>query len=99
MDDVESVAEESGLSRAIEELIARDLGIDPNEVTPEFIHRWRQGHLYPNAQHGLNTKYGGYNGSRSKILSSSEVIAARKMAERFIESLVKPSTTQDPKDD
>ena len=81
----------SNFSGIIEELIARDLRIDPSEVTPEFIHEWRQKHLYPNAQHGLNAKYGGYNTSGRRILSLSEIKALRESAERFIQSLQTPS--------
>lgn len=83
------VAEDPGFSRIIEELIAKDLGIDPSEVTQEFIHRWRQEFLYPNAQHGLNTKYGSYNGSMNRILSDSEVQKMRESAERFLQSFSK----------
>jgi hypothetical protein len=95
MSDSAPVAEESGFSRIIEELIAKDLGIDPSEVTQEFIHRWRQEFLYPNAQHGLNTKYGSYNGSRNRILSGSEVQTLRESAERFLRSFSKESEESD----
>jgi len=98
MSDSGRVAEESAIS-IIEKLIARDLGIDPSEVTPEFIHRWRQEHLYSNAQHGLNTKYGGYNGSGRQILSESEVQKVRESAERFIESVSKTSNRENPEVD
>src|ERR1051325_8839284 len=98
MNEAESVAKRSAPPGIIEKLIAKDLGIDPSEVTPEFIHRWRQEHLYSNAQYGLNAKYGDYNGSGSKILSSSEVMDARERAERFIESLTHSSTAENLKD-
>lgn len=85
MSDSTPILKTSPLERKIEELIARDLGIAPNEVTAEFIQRWREEHLYTNAQHGLNAKYGGYNSRSGRILSVTEIEAVKERAERFMQ--------------
>jgi len=92
MDDLKSGSQESTLEKTILELIARDLGIRPDEVTLEFIHQWRNEHLYPHAQVDLNIKYGGYNNpGRQRILSHVELKEHQESAEDFLESWRKKS--------
>jgi len=92
MSDSGKNSRESILEKTILELIAKDLGISPDEVTLEFIHRWREENLYPHAQTELNTKYGGYNRPRKRrILSHVELQEDRETAAKFLESLLKKS--------
>ena len=75
---------ESILDKVISEMIARDLGIKPEEVTPEFIHKWREEKLYPKAPVNLTTRYGGYNGGGRRVLSGAEVSSNQAKAEAFM---------------
>ena len=74
---------ESVLDKVVTEMIARDLGIKPEEVTPEFIHAWRENYLYPKAPVVLTTRYGGYNGAGRRVLSGIEVRSNQERADAF----------------
>jgi len=75
---------QSLLERVITELIARDLGIKPEEVTSEFIHNWREEHLYQKATVNTTSRYGGYIGVGRRTLTRAEIDAHRKQAEEFM---------------
>lgn len=81
--NISSREAESLLERVITELIARDLKIKPEQITPEFIHKWRMEHLYPKALVDLTTTHGGYNGEGRRVLTGEEVESSRKKAEAF----------------
>jgi hypothetical protein len=92
MRDLENNYRESILEKTILDLIAKDLGISPEEVTLESIHRWREENLYPHGQTDLNTKYGGYNSrGRRRILSHVELQEQQEKAKEFLEWLRKKS--------
>ncbi len=75
---------ESVLERIITDLIARDLKMNRNDVTPEFIRRWRQEHLYPAAPVKTETNYGGYNGSKLRVLTGNQIASHREKAMKFL---------------
>jgi hypothetical protein len=74
----------SRLEQLMIEMIARDLKVKTEEVTPEFIRRWREEHLYPVANVDLTTLYGGYNHGGRRVLTGEELKSCREEAERFI---------------
>jgi hypothetical protein len=74
---------ESLLDQEITRLIARDLKVKPEEITPEFIQKWRDDHLYPVANVDLTTLYGGYNAAGRRVLTCAEVKSDREQADRF----------------
>ena len=74
---------ESRLDKLVTELIARDLNVRPEDITPEFIRHWRDEHLYPVAEVDLTTLYGGYNGEGRRILTRTEIKSDRDHAARF----------------
>lgn len=74
---------ESRLDQVVTQLIARDLDVKPEEITPEFIQRWRDENLYPVANVDLTTLYGGYNGVGRRVLTRAEIVSNREQAEKF----------------
>jgi hypothetical protein len=75
---------ESILDEVITKLIARDLDVEPEKITPEFMSNWRDEHLYPDARVNLNTKYGGYNGGGRTALTRREVAEHARQAVEFL---------------
>lgn len=80
---------DSVLEKVLTEMIARDLGINPEDVTPEFIHKWREEHLYPKALVNLTTRYGGYNSGGRRALTGAEVQSNKEKAEAFLSQFSK----------
>jgi hypothetical protein len=76
----------SRLERLMIEKIARDLKVKPEEVTPEFITKWREEHLYPVANVDFTTLYGGYNRGGRRVLTGEKVKSNQEEAEKFLNS-------------
>jgi hypothetical protein len=76
------------LEEKLTELIAQALGVSPDDITPEFIHKWREEHIYPNARYDFSSRYGGYNSARRIVLSRAEIESHRKQAEAFLAQFV-----------
>jgi len=74
----------SSLEKELTELIARDLNIKPEEVTAQYIHDWREKHLYPRLKATLNTKLGGFNSVARRVISLEEIVAQREEAEAIL---------------
>lgn len=74
----------SVLQKKLTELIARDFGIAPEEVTPAYIHRWREENIYPSPNYDFNGKYGGYHYAGLEVLSPSEVKEIVRISEEFL---------------
>ena len=72
------------LEKKLTELIARDFGISPEEVTPAYIHKWREEKIYPHANYEFNGKYGGYHYAGLEVLSPSEIEAIIKASDDFL---------------
>ncbi len=75
------------LDKELTELIARDLGVSVEQVTTEFIMKWREEHLYPRLKAGLQTRYGGYNTIAQRVLTQEEIESQRAEAEAFLKRL------------
>ena len=73
----------SVLEKKLTELIAKDLGITPEQITTEFIHAWREEYLYPKATYNFTSRYGGYNSGARKALSGLQLREHRELAESF----------------
>jgi hypothetical protein len=74
---------ESLLEKVITEMIAKDLNIRPEEVTQEFMQKWRDEHLYPKGNVELKSLYGGYNPGGRRVLTQAEIDSFKKEAEAF----------------
>ena len=73
------------LERVLTDLIAKELGVRPAEITSEFIQTWREQKLYNHAQYGENSKYGGYNiPRRLRIVSNEELAKRAERVETFL---------------
>ena len=72
------------LEKKLTELIAKEFGISQEEVTPEYIHHWREKYIYPAPNFDFNGKYGGYHYSGLEVLSPSEIKAIIKASEDFL---------------
>lgn len=72
------------LERKLTELIARDFGISPDEVTPEYIHHWREANIYPAPNFDFNGKYGGYHYAGLDVLTPEEIKAIIKVSDDFL---------------
>lgn len=79
----------SVLEKKLTELIAKDLGVAPEQITTEFIHAWREEYLYPKATYNFTSRYGGYNSSARRALSGSQLQERREIAESFWEQFSK----------
>jgi hypothetical protein len=74
----------SRLEKLMVEKIARDLNVKPEQITPEFIRKWREEHLYPVAKVDLTTLYGGYLHGDRRVLTGNELKICSEEAERFL---------------
>lgn len=72
------------LERKLTELIARDFNISPEEVTPEFIHHWREKNIYPAPNYDFDGKYGGYHYAGLEILTPEEIQTIIRTSEDFL---------------
>lgn len=68
----------------LKDLIARDLGVSPEEVTPEFIRKWKDEHDAIDPHLEFRSYYGGYHGSRLKRLTHEQIECNRRRAEEFL---------------
>jgi len=74
---------ESVLEHLFDDLIAKRLGVEPDEITPKFINDWRDEHLYLTADANVSTKYGGYVGTHKRVLTLGQIRLQRVEAETF----------------
>lgn len=75
---------ESVLERVITEHIAKDLGIRPEEITPQFIHEWREKNLYRNAPVNIANKTGGFHAVGKRVLTGAEIELLRESSDAFL---------------
>ena len=76
----------------IQELIARDLGVNADVVDATFICERRR-EMYAHAsrdQWQLESKYGGYHPKRLRFLTPTQIDLNRKTAQAFLARYVKP---------
>jgi len=48
------------LEALLNQLIGRDMGVPPNEVTTERVHAWREERIYPTMRFEYRNTHGGY---------------------------------------
>ena len=72
------------LDRKLSELIARDEGVSPEEVTTDFILQRRKEKVYPNAEFVTRGIYGGYHVRGLRIRTQQEIERNRKRTDAFL---------------
>lgn len=75
---------ESTLEMVITERIAKDLGIRPEEITPQFIHEWREKNLYRKAPVNITNRIGGFNAHGKRVLTGEQIDLLCKSSEAFL---------------
>ena len=75
---------ESVLERVITEHIAKDLHIRPEEITPLFIHEWREKNLYRQAPVNITNRTGGFNAVGKRVLTGAEIESLQKASDAFL---------------
>jgi hypothetical protein len=77
--------EVSVLEESLTRLLAEELGVPQETITPEFIRNWREEHIYPNVTFDFSTRYGGYNPVRKIVPTREELDENSKRAKTFWE--------------
>jgi hypothetical protein len=77
----------ASLEETLKAFIARDFRMSPQEVTPEFIRKWRRGKLYNKSRLEFRSYYGGYRGSRLRNLSQEQIDSNRKRTVALFDQL------------
>ena len=72
------------LQDTLKTLIARDLGVTPEKITPEFVREWRDSHTSNESCLEFRSHYGGYHGSRLRRLTRKQIEVNRQRAEEFL---------------
>ena len=79
----------TSLGKDLTERIARDLGISPEEVTTEYIHEWREKHLYPKLKVSFGVGgLGGHVPITRRVKTTEEIEAEREEAAEILRELV-----------
>ena len=73
-------------------LLAEELGVPPETVTPEFIQNWREEHIYPHVTFDCSTRDGGYNPVRNTVPTREELEENSKRARKFWEKRATAAT-------
>lgn len=66
------------LDDTLKRLIARDLRIRPEEITTEFVRKWRKSKKPGELRLEFRSHYGGYRGSGLRRLTPEEIEKNRK---------------------
>jgi hypothetical protein len=74
----------STLQETLKRLIGRDLGVSPDQITPEFVRDWRNAHVPDEPRLEFRSHYGGYRGSRLRRLTPKQMESNRKRADEFL---------------
>ena len=75
----------SVLDDRLTSLLAEELGVPPDTVTPEFVQSWREEHIYPHVTFDFSTRYGGYNPVRKTVPNREALDENSKRAKDFWE--------------
>lgn len=81
----------STFEKKLDDLIAKQDHVSPNEVTLEYIRSRRESDIYPKANFNFNTKYGGYNRTRLRVLTPARIKASIESAYKFLARFNKKS--------
>jgi hypothetical protein len=63
---------DASLEELLQELIAVQDGIRPEDVTVDYIQHQREKRFYPSTRYDIDSKYGGYDSRRMRFLSRDE---------------------------
>jgi hypothetical protein len=74
----------ANLEDKLDQLIAEELGISPEEVTLEFIQDYRRENEDPEERFDFSANTAGLNPPRQHVFSRHEIEARRKHAENFL---------------
>ena len=77
------------LEEKLDQLIAKQDDIRPEDVTLEHIRNQRDNEIYPNGDFDFSTKYGGYNRSASHWLTRNQAIDTIRRAYTFLATFAK----------
>jgi hypothetical protein len=86
----------ASLEETLKAFIARDFCISPQEVTPEFIRKWRRGRSFNKSRLEFRSHYGGYRGARLRNLSEEQINSNRNRTLTFFGQIshdIAPETT------
>ena len=72
------------LQETLKQLIARDLGVSPEDVTPDFVRRWTEDRKAGEPDLEFRSHYGGYHGSHLRHLTREQIQTNRDRAEEFL---------------
>jgi hypothetical protein len=75
------------LEELLQELIAAQDGVRPQDVTVDYIQNQREKRFYPNTRNDGDSKYGGYNSRRLRFLSRNEFDAISEKVAAELASL------------
>ncbi len=88
----ELAAVEASQERPLEEffanLVAASNGIQPADVTEEYILRQRDERVYPTARFTIHSPIGGYNGARLSALSREQIAALDKQVDSQLDAFL-----------
>ena len=84
-----SVLEQSSedLGEKLKRLIAEHLQVSPSEVTPEFIHHFREQNMYREMKVDFSNRYGGFNPPAETYLTEKEIDDLRGEIDQYLKSL------------
>lgn len=82
----------SELENKLDNLLAEDFGIDPTEVTGDFIRDWREKHLARDVVFEMESVYGGYLVDQSQIMTQDALDTVTVKSDAFLDrfSLASP---------
>jgi hypothetical protein len=78
----------SHLDRFLTELIAKQEGVRPEEVTMEYIRRQRETRFYPKARYIVTSPKGGYSTAGLRVRSRDENIALNERIDAFLRDFI-----------
>ena len=81
------VRSQEPLEQWITRLIADREGIEPREVTLDYIQREREKRFYPRSRYAVGTDYGGYNAHGLEVLTREEIAAIEEEVDAALNEL------------
>lgn len=75
------------LDDLLRKLIAAQEGIDPEQVTVEYIRKQRERRFYPSTRYSIGSKYGGYDSTGLIFLTREELEAIERRVDAELAKL------------
>jgi hypothetical protein len=76
------------LDTKLKRLLAERLNVAPSQITPEFINRFRESHMYHELRVDFSNRYGGFNPPGEVYFTEKQVDELRSEIEEYLNSLV-----------